>query len=56
MKPPKPCQEPFSPCWCETRPNNPHCADALPIDSYECGLIITAGILIYLIINKKIIK
>jgi len=46
-KPPNPCQEPFTACWCESRPNNTHCADAVPIDNNYLSITIVALILIY---------
>jgi len=56
MTPPEPCKKPFSPCWCETRPNNPHCDVAsVPIDSALFAIIATAGILMYLLKTKKLI-
>jgi hypothetical protein len=52
------CNTPFTKCWCETRPKNPHCKDSdvieLPIDSLF--LSITIVIAIILIVTKKIIK
>lgn len=47
QKPPEPCREPFTPCWCESRPNNPHCADALPIDNMLFTIIIASIIILY---------
>lgn len=56
MKPPEPCQKPFSPCWCETRPNNPHCTQSLSIKNDFLAVLIVVGILIYMrvIFNKKL--
>lgn len=52
------CQRPFSPCWCETRPNNPHCNSivSLPIESDLFSCLIIVAILIYLIKTKKTLK
>ena len=47
MRPPCP---PFSPCWCEENPNNPRCAEALPIS--VDALSITVSILIIFIAFK----
>lgn len=43
------CQRPFSPCWCETRQNNPHCktAPSVPIQSDLFTLILVVAIFIY---------
>ena len=41
QQPPEPCR-PHSECWCEQHPNNPHCATALPIDSYLWVLFLIA--------------
>lgn len=50
IKPPEPCQEPFTPCWCETRPNNPHCdVVSVPIQSDFLTFVIVAGIFIYML-------
>jgi len=48
-QPPEPCREPFTPCWCESRPNNPNCKDVdnVPIDNGLYLLIIAAIILIF---------
>lgn len=47
MTPPCP---PFSPCWCETRPNHPRCQEtpALPISNmfFEIGILLLITILI----------
>lgn len=55
MKPPKPCPV-FSPCWCEVagRENNPHCADAVPIEQFVNVFFIIAVIYgIFIIIKRK---
>lgn len=53
-KPPEPCQKPFTPCWCETRPNNPHCdVTSVPIDNVWFAIALTTAILIYLLKTKK---
>jgi len=53
QKPQEPCREPFTPCWCESRPNNPHCTDALPIDN---PILITASIILIIIYTFYIMK
>lgn len=40
-RPPQPCT-PFTPCWCETRPNNPNCKPSLPIDDGISVLFVLA--------------
>ena len=43
------CQTPFTPCWCETRPNNKHCRDQPPaatIDDYSPIVLIIVGVFI----------
>lgn len=49
-KPVDDCKIPFTDCWCELRPNNPHCDDedtpAASIDNYLL-LLALVGILIY---------
>lgn len=44
--PPEPCI-PFSECWCETRPNNPHCAQSVPIDTYIPFVLILTVVVAY---------
>jgi hypothetical protein len=46
------CDIPFTPCWCETRPNNPKCKeiDAVPLESGYFSLLIL--VMIYLVISK----
>lgn len=36
--PPEPCQQPFSPCWCEQRPNHPQCR-SLDLDGFLFPLV-----------------
>jgi hypothetical protein len=48
------CRVPFSPCWCERRPNHPHCQDQVVNANIESDFFlafILAGILI--LIRKK---
>lgn len=58
-KPPPPftgnCQEPFTPCWCESRPNNPHCKDvvSVPITNYPLSIIAVISILIVIYNRMK---
>lgn len=43
------CQKPFSPCWCESRPNNPHCKDVISVSidsSILVGLLISTIIIV----------
>lgn len=45
------CRVPFTPCWCERRPNNPHCQDQAVNASIESDLFIPLlliGILIFI--------
>lgn len=42
------CREPFTPCWCESRPNHPKCKDVEPVP-------INSGMIIILIILAIII-
>jgi hypothetical protein len=42
--PPQPCP-PRSECWCELHPNNPSCANAVPIDDY-ISILLILGLLI----------
>jgi len=53
------CQRPFSHCWCESRPNNPHCKSVIPSvpindNSFLIMLFVAGTILI--LIKLKIIK
>ena len=49
------CREPFTPCWCESRPNNPHCKDvnSVPIDNLLL-LILIAFILAFNYKSRKV--
>ena len=42
--PPQPCP-PFSPCWCETRPNHPHCDGVIPSVNIESDILFVLGII-----------
>lgn len=55
-RPPKPCREPFTECWCETRPNNPHCDKyGVPIDDgFGILFFIGLGLGFYVIKKNKI--
>ena len=46
MQPPKPCV-PFTPCWCEIHPNNPHCGLNVPINNIGLTITIIIGIIFY---------
>ena len=54
QKPPKPCNKPFSPCWCEERPNPPKCKDAVPIDGCGFASLALCVIFIFILIKKWI--
>jgi hypothetical protein len=54
MQPPEPCV-PFTPCWCEIHPNNPHCTSNVPINNKGFIITIIFLIIIYLI-TKNIFK
>lgn len=50
-----PCP-PFSPCWCQSHPNHPHCRNVptpVPIDDYLWVLVVIGGILAYKTIKIK---
>lgn len=49
------CLRPFSSCWCESRPNNPHCNNQqeLSIDNNLYIGLILISIFIYLLIRKN---
>jgi hypothetical protein len=49
--PPEPCLEPFTPCWCETRPNHPECEGITPdlvIDDGVLAMLFVAVVLMFL--------
>lgn len=46
-RPPQPCP-PFTPCWCETRPNNPNCKPSLSID-YGISVLFVLAIFVGLL-------
>lgn len=49
----KECQRPFSPCWCETRPKNPHCKNvpSVPIESDFFSILILFLIVVFLAVR-----
>ena len=53
------CQIPFSDCWCETRPNNPHCKDDAPAANLDLkwfeftAIAGVFGIVFYKLKNKR---
>lgn len=53
MQPPEPCL-PFTPCWCELNPNNPHCKPSVPLKNNSLTLIIIFGIVFYILLYKKL--
>lgn len=50
MRPPCP---PFTPCWCETRPNHPRCQDVPALSIESVGLSLTIIILVVWYLRKK---
>lgn len=44
MNPSEPCpdNQPFTKCWCETRPNNPHCK-SVPLDNTLFVILLLIG-------------
>ena len=48
--PPEPCT-PFTPCWCETRPNHPQCKQTVPIDN-NYFTIFSIVVILFVVFNK----
>lgn len=56
--PPAPnCNQPFTPCWCASRPNHPKCKDVetVPIHDYYFDITIF-GLIIIFTLRKLIFK
>ena len=56
--PPDNCKESFTPCWCASRPNYPHCKDvnSVPINSGMIIILVVLAIIIgfkYKLINTN---
>lgn len=55
IPPPPPSKDcpPFSPCWCETRPNNPNCDGVAPLPISNGYLSVVVIVLICVFLKLK---